>query len=126
MAFPFERLNVYRKGEDWLEEVERLTAKLRERIQPVVIDQLFRAALSITLNIAEGNGRFHPADKQKFFRIAQGSLFECAALLRLLHARKYIDSDEFLERQDQLEEMARMIAGLIRSIDQGKPYQRKA
>ena len=46
-----------------------------------LIDQLQRAALSILLNIAEGAGEFAPAEKARFYRIAQRSAIECRAAL---------------------------------------------
>lgn len=46
-------------------------------------DQLLRASSSIALNLAEGSGRAHKRDKQKFFNIAFGSVRECRAILDL-------------------------------------------
>ena len=46
-------------------------------------DQLVRAAASVVLNLAEGNGRMSPKDKTRFFKIAFGSLRECQAVLDL-------------------------------------------
>lgn len=43
-------------------------------------DQLLRAASSIGRNISEGYGRIAPRDKRRFYRIALGSVRECAAV----------------------------------------------
>jgi four helix bundle protein len=44
-------------------------------------EQLSRAASSVVLNLAEGYGRFSPADQKRFYCIAMGSLRECQAIL---------------------------------------------
>src|SRR5262245_31427339 len=46
-------------------------------------EQLLRAASSIVLNLAEGNGRRTRADRKRFFVIAFASLRECQAILDL-------------------------------------------
>ncbi|GHS90013.1 hypothetical protein FACS189487_11250 [Campylobacterota bacterium] len=51
---------------------------------PYLLEQLQRAAASITLNLAEGYGRFGVADRRKFYRIAFASARECQAALDLL------------------------------------------
>ena len=43
-------------------------------------DQLRRASTSIILNFAEGNGKKGFKERQRFFRIAKGSLYEVAAV----------------------------------------------
>ena len=44
-------------------------------------------------NIAEGSGRFAPADKAHFYLIARGSALECLAALSLLYARSLVPPD---------------------------------
>ena len=56
---------------------------LEARIPRHLKDHLLRAASSISLNLAEGYGRLSVPDRQRFYRIALGSLRECQAILRL-------------------------------------------
>jgi four helix bundle protein len=74
MAFQFEKLEVYQKALDWVESVETICEYLKGKVSYSLIDQLSRAALSIPLNIAEGNGRWHKGEKRQFFWIARGSV----------------------------------------------------
>lgn len=71
MPFMFENLEVYKKAIDIADELSFLS----ESFPYYLSDQLNRAALSIATNIAEGNGKYHKADRVNFFRIARGSAF---------------------------------------------------
>ena len=62
-------------------EFYRLSRNLK--LSRTLKEQLSRAASSIALNLAEGYGRFSPADQKNFFRIAMGSLRECQAIFDL-------------------------------------------
>ncbi|HEY6363652.1 MAG TPA: four helix bundle protein [Candidatus Binatia bacterium] len=42
----------------------------------------------MSLNIAEGNGRWHVRERRNFFRIARGSAFECVPLVKLCRRKK--------------------------------------
>src|SRR6185503_4225403 len=59
-------------------------------------DQLDRAATSIPLNIAEGNGKFSHRDRARYFDIARGSTLECAACLDVLVSRRLLTSEEIV------------------------------
>ena len=43
-------------------------------------DQFKRAAISVSLNIAEGSGKIQERDRRHFYAIARGSAMECAAI----------------------------------------------
>jgi four helix bundle protein len=76
---------------------------------------LDRAKTSILLNIAEGNGRFTPPDRCRFFDTARGSVLECAACLDLLAVKNVIDQRELADGKTMLERIVSMLIGLIRS-----------
>lgn len=67
-------------------------------------DQLQRAALSISLNIAEGAGEYAIDEKVRFYRMAKRSATECAGILdvcqklQLLDEQKYIQGRELIVR----------------------------
>lgn len=117
MDFAFERLGVYKKSVQWASTVEALGKGLRSRASRSLIDQLTRAALSIPLNIAEGNGRWHRAEKRQFLWIARDSAFECIPILQVLRANGLIQEERYLEFRSQLVEIGRMLNGLLRSIE---------
>ena len=80
-------------------------------------DQLNRATLSVAANIAEGNGRFTKPDRRRFFGIARGSVQECVPLLELTRRQGLLSVSRHRELRAELEEIARMLAGLIKGLE---------
>jgi four helix bundle protein len=79
-----------------------------------VKDQLDRAATSVPLNIAEGNGKYTPKDRCRFFDTVRGSALECAAGLDVLVAKRKLDPDQVRPGKDRLQRIVRMLMGLIK------------
>ena len=116
MAFAFEKLLVYQKAVAFADAVCTLT-KGFPRGYFFLADQLNRAALSIAANLAEGNGRFTKPDRKNFFGIARGSVQECVPLLELSARQKLLAPDGHQQLKANLEEIARMLSGLINGLD---------
>ena len=93
MSFMFEKLEVYQRAVDIAERIEILSKGMAGRGYYHLLDQLRRASLSISLNIAEGNGRWHVKDRRNFFWIARGSVFECVPLVELCRRQKLISEE---------------------------------
>jgi four helix bundle protein len=116
MAFAFEKLVVYQKAIDFADQVCHLTEKF-PRGYGFLVDQLNRASLSIATNIAEGNGRFTNPDRKNFFGIARGSVQECVPLLELARRRQLLNDAVHTELKSHLEEISRMLSGLINGLE---------
>ena len=119
MPFMFENLEVYQRAVDLADRIITHT-KDAPRGFGFLTDQLNRAALSISANLAEGNGRFTKPDRKHFFGIARGSIQECVPLLELARRHGIIPSDDHDATRRELEEIARMISGLIKGLDNRK------
>src|SRR3990167_10906111 len=117
MPFQFEKLEVYQKALDWVEAVESLCEALKGKVSYSLIDQLSRAALSIPLNIAEGNGRWHKGEKRQFFWIARGSTFECVPIIQVLHRKNLINDIQYSGYYEQLDVIAKMLTNLVKSVE---------
>jgi four helix bundle protein len=116
MAFAFEKLNVYQKAIDFADRICAATSDFPKGYY-FLTDQLNRAALSISANIAEGNGRFANADRKNFFIISRGSIQECIPLLELAKRRNLIDEQVHKKLVVELETLAKMLSGLIKGIE---------
>ena len=116
MAFAFEKLIVYQKAITFADNICRLASGFQRGFY-FLADQLNRASLSIAANIAEGNGRFTSADRRNFFGIARGSVQECVPLLELAKRRGLIQNEKHEQLKADLEEIAKMLSGLINGIE---------
>lgn len=58
------------------------------KLKPYMKSQLERAALSVALNLSEGNVRTTLKDKRRFFMMAYGSVREVQTLLQLISAQE--------------------------------------
>src|SRR5689334_13899713 len=86
----YQKLDVYRCAVRAL----ALSAGITDEIPKgygVPSEQLRRAALSISLNIAEGSGRPSAADAARFYGMARGSAMECTAVLDACSAIAVVD-----------------------------------
>jgi four helix bundle protein len=76
--------------------------------------QLDRASTSIPLNIAEGNGKYAPKDRCRFFDIAHRSALECAAGLDVLVAKTRLTPEQIRPGKEGLQKIVRMLIGLLK------------
>ena len=107
MSFEFRDTEVYKLSKVFYKDIkERLKEADADRF---ITDQLRRASLSISLNIAEGYGRFHKADKRNFYVTARASVYECVAGLDILYEGKIP-----IETLNTAEQLAKMLSGLIK------------
>ncbi|UCC69812.1 MAG: four helix bundle protein [Armatimonadota bacterium] len=111
--FLFEKLAAYQRALAFAERCSSLTEGF-PRGHWYLADQLNRASLSISLNIAEGNVRWTEADRRNFFSIARGSVHECVPLLELCKRKGLIEEGNSAELRGDLEAIAKMPSGLIR------------
>jgi four helix bundle protein len=116
MAFAFEKLEIYQKAVGFTDRICQATERF-PRGYGFLVDQLNRASLSIAANIAEGNGRFTKPDRKNFFGIARGSVQECVPLLEVARRRGLLTDAEHGALKEPLEEIARMLSGLIKGLE---------
>jgi len=112
--FDFEKLDVYRKTKELNKEVLKFL-KENKRIDSYLRDQLRRASISITINIAEGSGKFSKADKRNFYTTARGSVYECVSLFEIIFEENQITKEQFQDFYQKFETISKMLLGLINS-----------
>jgi four helix bundle protein len=114
--FFFEKMDVYKKAEAFHSAVYQFL-KGNPPLPGYLRDQFGRAALSISLNIAEGSGRFSNKDRRNFYVMARSSAFECAAITKVLLVEKAVPDATAADWTAQLENISKALFGMIRNLD---------
>jgi len=90
-TFGFESLEVYKAARAFRNRIYDLIKLLPGEEKYALGQQMRKAALSLTNNIAEGHGRYNWLDNTRFCRIARGSLAELADDLNTCLDRQYAE-----------------------------------
>src|SRR6187455_847057 len=90
----FEDLDVYKVAREFRKQMYRVAKALPEIEKFALANQIRRAAVSLTNNIAEGHGRFHYLDQVKFTLQSRGSLEELIDDLNICEDQKYCSEAE--------------------------------
>ena len=113
--FGYRKLVAYQKEKEIVKKTYKLLKKFPAEERYAMCDQLRRASLSITSNIAEGVNRFSVKDKAHFIEIAYGSLMEVSSQFEIAEELEYISSEDRLSMDMLIEEDARLLSGLLNS-----------
>ena len=110
--FQYRKLIVWQKAMQFARQVYSLIEHFPISEKYALSDQVRRAAVSISSNIAEGCGRASNRDYAHFLSIARGSLYETMAQLELAQSLGYIDDIKDVE--ELASEISRMLTSLIK------------
>ena len=105
----FEDLIIWQKAVEFATEIYRLTETASMRTDFGLKDQLRRAAVSISANIAEGLESRSRAEYLNFLNIAKGSSGEVRSLLEIAAKVGYLRQDLLAE----LRERSKFLSGSI-------------
>jgi len=83
-------------------------------------NQIRRASVSATANIAEGYGRFHYQEEIQFYRISRGSIYELKDHLISCFDLKYLEDTTYLQGIDLIEKAKISLSGFIKYIQKQK------
>ena len=114
--FKFEKLDVWQKAIDFADLVYSKTRSFPADERFGLTNQMRRAAVSISSNIAERSARISDADFARFVQIATGSLFEVVSESTVAKRRGYFNEDSFAAIYKAAEQQGRMLSGLRRTL----------
>jgi four helix bundle protein len=121
MKFGYEDLDVWNKAVDFAVEVIRVVENIStDRRHYRLLEQIEGSSASISMNIAEGEGRFSKKEFVHHLYISRGSLYETMTLLEIFRRKKWISNECYLKLEMLGKEIVSMLKGLINSISNKK------
>jgi four helix bundle protein len=111
-VFGYRKLIAYQKAKEVVKRTYMLLKKFPAEERFAMCDQLRRASVSVTSNIAEGVNRFSVKDKSHFIEMAYGSLMEVSSQFEIAEELGYVSVDDRLSMDQLIEEVARLLSGL--------------
>lgn len=112
----FREYPVWNEAVDYATYVYEVTGQMPWFEKKGLCDQLQRAVVSISSNIAEGAARSSDADFAHFLDFALGSAFEVETQLKIAKNVGYIDEEHYKEMVVKLSSIERQLNALISSI----------
>ncbi len=109
----FTDLNVWREGHKLVILIYKITKTFPKEELYSLVDQMKRASVSITSNIAEGFGRRTYKEKAQFYYRSQGSLIELKNQILIAKDIGYISESVFIETAEQINLVHKLLQGLI-------------
>lgn len=113
----FEDLNTWKEGHKLALSIYKISEKFPQKENFALTDQMRRASISITSNVAEGFTRQGKKEKIQFYLMSKGSLTELQSQLYIARDIGYIKSEEFTEIMNQTIVVHKLLTGLIKGAD---------
>jgi four helix bundle protein len=114
--FNFEKLDVWHRAIAFADTVYASTRHFPSDERFGLTNQIRRAAVSISWNIAEGTSRVSKIDFAHFVEIATGSLFEVVSQSFIAKKQDFLTDEQFQQLYTSAEEQGRMLSGLRKSL----------
>ena len=90
------------------------------------VEQIKRAAVSISNNIAEGAERVTPSEFARFLDIAKGSVGEVRSMYRLACRLKFVSCDAARSRCEACKSISRQLGGFAKHLRAASRQSREA
>lgn len=110
--YSYQTLNVYKDAKALVVEVYRLLKQYPVEERYALCDQIRRAAVSITSNIAEGMSRYSDKEKAHFLEIAYASMMEVESQLDISVDLDYIRQEQFKAMKEKIMAVGRQLSAL--------------
>lgn len=110
--YSYQTLNVYKDAKALVVDVYKLLKQYSAEERYALCDQIRRAAISITSNIAEGMSRYSDKEKVHFLEIAYASMMEVESQLDISVDLEYITKEQFVAIADSINSVGKQLSAL--------------
>ena len=111
--FALEKFELYNLAREFRKNIYDLIKRLPDEEKFALANQMRRAVVSITSNIAEGFGRQTYKEKTQFYYQAQGSLIELKNQILIAKDVTYLSKEDFTNLANQINLVHQLLQGLI-------------
>ena len=114
--FNFEKLDVWNEAIEFAGFVYSVTRSFPDEERFGLTNQMRRAAVSISSNIAEGSSRYSKPDFARFVELATGSLFEVVSQATVGKRQGFLSEADYNRLYAACEKQSKMMSGPRRSL----------
>lgn len=114
--FTFEKLDAWQQAIDLAKVVYDQTRSFPSDERFGLTNQMRRAAVSVSSNLAEGSSRSSRADFARFVEISAGSLFEVVSQAFVAKRQDFLTPEKFEELYALAERQGKILSGLRNSL----------
>ena len=115
--FNFEKLEVWNEAIAFADTIYTITKAFPDDERFGLTNQMRRAAVSISSNIAEGSSRSSGPAFAHFIEIVTGSVFEVVSQATISKRQGFLSAEVYAHVYSAAEKQSRMLSGLRRSLD---------
>jgi len=112
----FRKLKIYSRAIDFSTLIYTLTKSFPKDEQFGLTNQIRRAVVSISLNIAEGSGNKSNKEFKRFLEIALRSNYEVMACLEIALRLRYCKKEDYKTLIAESDDIAAMIVGFSKQL----------
>jgi len=114
--FNFEKLDIWQEAISFADTVYTMTRAFPEAERFGLTNQMRRAAVSISSNLAEGSSRSSRPDFARFVELATGSLFEVVSQATISKRQDFLSEADYGRLYSVCEKQSKMLTGLRKSL----------
>jgi four helix bundle protein len=114
--FNFEKLEVWQEAINFADTVYTVTRAIPDGERFGLTNQMRRAAVSISSNLAEGSSRTSRPDFARFVELATGSLFEVVSQATIAKRQDFLSEAGYTQLYSTCEKQSKMLSGLRKSL----------